>query len=314
MPDKPFRPMLAFPDTPEDLRAYEVHLPLLGSYKLDGIRAVKKGGRLVSRTLKPSPSAYAQTLALEPYEHFDGELLIKPRELLEGQTVYSETYSAVMTHSCQEPLDWWIFDYSAVELNLPYLLRMPHYQSILERHPHPDIKILEQRWLNTIEEIAAMEKEALDNAYEGLIVRRPDAPYHCNRSSWKQGYLMKIVRTLSSEAEVVGITEMMHNENEAVIDARGFTKRSTHKANKTGSGMMGALLSHDIHGLFGDNIWKCGIGEGVDHAFREDVMRNWPRDKGKIFTYTFKPYGTKDAPRQPKFKWWRDPSDIGVPT
>lgn len=304
------RPMLALSET-YDFEVYRPHLPLLGSYKLDGIRALQKNGRMTSRSLIEFKSSYCHTICREVYEHFDGEMLIKPRELPLGETIYHATFSAVMTHGAQEAIDWWVFDYAhMLTPSFTYADRLEHIKELTEDNPHPDIKVLEQRLLQTPEDMAAMEKEALDSGFEGLIVRRPDAPYHCNRSSFKQGYLMKIVRTLSSEAEIVDITEMMHNENEAKIDARGYTKRSSHQGNKTGTGMMGAFLCRDIHGKFGDNVWKCGIGDGMDHAFRDDVLRNWPRDKGKIFTYTFKPYGTKVAPRQPNYKRWRDRIDL----
>jgi DNA ligase-1 len=307
--------MLAFSDTPKDLNEYAQHCPLLGSFKLDGIRGFGFGIPslyMASRSLKPLPSAYAQGLALPEYEGFDGELVIKPKELPEGETIYHATFSAVMTDDCQEPLDWWVFDYVPYRVNDPLLYeeRRQKLKAVLELKPHPDIKILEQRLLETPADIAAMEQEALDKGYEGLIVRKPNSIYHYNRSSWKQGYLMKVVRTLTSEAEILDITEMMHNDNEATIDARGFTVRSSHKANLRGSGMFGAFICRDIHGLWGGNPFKVGLGEGIDHKTREEIFRDWPKHKGWIFTYSYKPYGTKFLPRQPKWKVWRDVRDM----
>lgn len=300
------RPMLAFSETPDDLSRYSDHLPLLGSFKLDGIRAINLDGRMVSRSLKPIPSSYAQKLAMLEYQWFDGELLCKPKELASGQTIYHETFSAVMTDSCEEPLDWWVFDYAA-KLTDPYLDRLKELHEILKAHRHPDIKILEQRVLSTPEQIAAMEAEALEKGFEGLIVRKPEAPYHCNRSSWKQGYLMKVVRTLTSEAEVLDLYEMMQNDNEATIDARGFTVRSTHIANLRPKGMLGGFVSKDIHtGV----EFKCGGGDGLDHATRTEIWNNPSSYKGRIFKYSYKPYGTKDKPRQPKWLGWRSPIDL----
>lgn len=308
-----FRPMLAYTDTPDDLREYEPHLPLLGSYKLDGIRSLQLEMRMASRSLKPIPSAYAHTICHMGYEGFDGELLIKPRELPPGETIYHATFSAVMTHGCTEPLDWWIFDYADVYFatslrgKMAYEERYHKLKAALDLRSHVDVKLLEQRLLRTPEEIGAMEKEALDLGYEGLIVRRPDAPYHCNRSSWKQGYLMKVVRVLSGEARVKGFYEMMHNDNEATIDARGYTVRSSHQANLRPAGMLGGFHCQDIKtGI----EFKCGLGEGLDHATRKYIWEHQPEFLDRIFTYTHKPYGTKDKPRQPKWKGWRDPIDM----
>lgn len=307
---KTFRPMLALSETPADLNDYERHCPLYGSYKLDGIRALGYSGTMVSRSLKPTPSKYAQEIAKVTGHLYDGELVIKPKPLPEGETIYHATFSAVMTDDCMEPLDWWLFDYAYAEQHMPYSERRDILIQSVGAYPHPDIKILEQRLLQTPAEIAAMEQESLDLGYEGLIVRRPDAPYHCNRSSWNQGYLMKVVRVLTSEAEITGFTEMMHNDNEAKLDARGYTKRSQHQENKRGAGMLGAFYCKDIHGLWDGAEFKCGIGEGMDHAFREEVFKNQDRYMKRIFTYSYKLYGSKNLPRQPKWKVWRDPRDM----
>lgn len=312
--EKAFSPLLAYSDTPDDLRAYEPHLPLLGSYKLDGIRGINKlvvdvpECYMASRTLKPLPSAYAQKLALPAYLLHDGEMLIKPGTVIhEGETIMGATYSAVMTRGCNVPLDWWLFDYADISPELTYERRYDIIQNTVATNPHPDIKVLEQRFLRTIEDIAAMEKEALDLDYEGLVVRRPDGRYKYGRSTWPQGWLMKVVRVLKSEARIIGFVEMVHNDNEARIDPRGYTVRSKHQANMRPAGMLGKFLCTDVKtGV----EFKCGNGDGLDHALREEIWRNQEKYLGRIFTYSYKPYGEKDKPRQPKWLGWRDPMDM----
>lgn len=315
--EKMFSPLLALSETMEDLNAYKVHLPLYGSFKLDGIRGLDlpRGAKeqyMASRSLKPLPSKYAQDLALQEYVFFDGELLVKPSPLAEGETIMGATFSAVMTHDATTPLDWWIFDFAdkhsdCTVKDLPYTERIQIVREMLYKRPHQDIKILEQRPLYTVEDIAAMEKEALDLEYEGLIVRRMDGLYKCGRSSFKQGWLMKIVRTFTSEAEVLDIEEMMHNDNEATKDARGYTVRSKHQANMRATGMLGAYICRDLKT---NVVFRCGNGPGITHQFREEAFRLWPKDKGRIFKYSHKPYGTKELPRQPKWLVWRNLMDI----
>lgn len=318
-PDALFSPMLAYSDTPDDLREYAKHLPLLGSYKLDGIRGVNLPSSalcdkryIASRTLKPLPSKYAQGLALPEYSLYDGEFLIKPGPLGEGETVMGATFSAVMTHGCTTPLDWWLFDYtdihsSCVHAPLPYTDRLMIVQDMLSDRPHPDIKVLEQRLLETPEQIAAMEKEALDLGYEGLIVRKPNGLYRRGRATWNQGWLMKVVRVLTSEAEVLGFEEMMHNDNIATIDARGYTVRQKLSVNMRASGMLGKFLCRDVKtGV----EFKCGNGDGLTHQLREEIWRNQEKYLGRFFKYSHKPYGMKEKPRQPKWLGWRDPMDM----
>src|SRR5256885_796960 len=148
MSDKPFRPMLAC-ETPEDLESLAPFFPMYGSYKLDGIRAIVRDGVLVSRTLKPIPSAFCQDWFSSLPEGVDGELLVPKQH---GPTIYHDTYSAVMTHGSREPVDFWIFDL-AVEYPLDYSLRRP-----LESAAWPSsVRGLEQRQLISADEILEME-------------------------------------------------------------------------------------------------------------------------------------------------------------
>jgi hypothetical protein len=73
------------------------------------------------------------------------------------------------------------------------------------------------------------------------MLRDPNGPYKFGRSTRKEGYLLKLKRFCDSEAEVIGVVELMHNGNEAKTNALGRTERSTRKAGKTGMGVLGAL-------------------------------------------------------------------------
>lgn len=310
---KPFRPQLAA-ETPllnvhtgeVDWKAYEPHLPMFGSYKVDGIRGAARWAKLISRSGKPIPSSYAQKFFGTADLHgFDGELTAQKRN--PGQTVYQDAFSAVMTHGCQDPLFYDVFDFT--DSILPYNRRYEDLQvRVAEvQEKLPQIRLLEQRMLGSIQDILDMEQEALDAEYEGLIVRRPDAPYKQGRSTLKQGFLIKVARTMNSEAEVIGFEELMHNDNEAKQNEVGYTKRSSHKANLRSSGMLGAFLCRDLKtGV----EFKVGIGEGMDHAFRKHVWENQAQYLGRIMKYSFKPYGTAMKPRQPKWLGWRSKEDM----
>ena len=301
MSDKPFRPLLAC-ETPDDLDKLKQHFPLYGSYKLDGIRAVVRNGILVSRTMKPIPSKFAQTFfAIPELEGVDGELLVMEQE---GQTIYHDTYSAVMTHGSQVPVLFNVFD---VVGDKPYNERLLDLMSRTGEH-HPYVKLLEQRPLASVSQILEMEAEALDSGQEGLIVRRTDGRYKQGRSTLKEGILVKVARVKTSEAIVIGFEEMMRNMNPAEKNALGFTERSSHQENLVPSGMLGALYVQDIKTGQG-----FSIGTGFDHALRTEIWNNQDKYRGMIAKYKNKPYGTKDLPRQPSFLGWRDPMDMSLP-
>jgi DNA ligase-1 len=291
-------------------RVYESHLPLFGSLKKDGIRGTQRDGVIVSRSGKKIPSAFAQSLCRPEFEGLDGELLAAT--IPPGETVYHASFSAVMTHGATTPLVWHVFD-KVTDPNEDYQSRLDSlYRIFIDGHIG-DLPIvrLEQRLLVTVAEIQAMEREALDGGDEGLIVRRADAPYKFGRSTELQGYLLKLARTQTSEAVIVGFEERMHNENEAFKNEVGYQKRSSDKAGLRPAGMLGAFICRDDR--FTDQF-KIGIGDGWDHAFLTEVWRNQEKyltkNSGNLLKYTYKHYGTKDKPRQPKGIGWRNKDDL----
>jgi DNA ligase-1 len=302
--EKPFRPQLAA-ETPGDLEELTRlgHFPLFGSYKIDGIRGTIIGGKMLSRSGKLIPSAYAQEIARAhpQLEGVDGELVAA--SVGAGLTLMQASYSACMTHGSQEPLKWLVFDRV---MDGPYSSRLADIHLRTMKTPK-HIEVLGQYILGNVEQILTMEQESLDQGHEGLIVRRPDAPYKQGRSTLKQGYLVKVARRLTSEAWVMGFEELMHNDNPEKLNEIGYTKRSSHQANLRPSGMLGAFLVADAKtGV----EFRVGIGEGLDHALRRHIWENQSEFLGKLMKYDYKPYGTAEKPRQPRWLGWRSPLDL----
>lgn len=305
MTDKPFRPMLAYSETPKDLNVFtELKLwPLLGSYKIDGIRATQIGGRLVSRSGKPIRSQFAQSLAHPTLEGVDGELI--PEKEPQGETLFQAASSAVMTIGATEPLKWLVFD---LVRYVPYSDRHHELVMAVKDRQSPHIHLLEQRELRSVDQVLAMEKEAIDLGHEGLIVRSIwSKGYKHGRSTLNQGYLIKIARRTTSEAVVEGFEEMMHNDNPAYFNEVGYTKRSSSKANLRPAGMLGAFIVRDLKS---GHVFRVGIGEGLDHAMRKEVWENQPKYLGRIMKYDFKEYGTAELPRMARWLGWRSPEDM----
>jgi len=306
---KPFRPIRAA-DTPDPITLLQTlgHLPLLGSHKLDGIRGTNRQNKAMSRTMIPLPSAYAQKFAIPEWDGVDGEFT--PQVVPPGITLMSASFSALMTHGSKEPLHWNVFDLVCDgEPNLPYIRRLERLQEIMSYdNTGLGINVLEQRLLKTIEDVLAMEQEAIDLGHEGLIVRRPDAPYKFGKSTLNQGYLIKVARYMRSECIIIGFVEQMQNTNEAIIDPRGLTKRSKVSEGMIGKGTLGALQVRDYHtGV----EFEIGAGDGLDFALRQEIWDNRDKYFNTVWRYKFKPYGVKDKPRHPVLEGRRDPMDIG---
>ena len=287
-----FKPMLS---GKADLAALQ--FPLLASRKLDGIRAVIRDGRVLSRTLKPIPNQFVQAmLGHERFEGHDGELLVGP---MNAPDVYLKTNSAVMSVSGEPNFTYAVFD-STLHPYMPFHERLPQQEFITDRF---QVVPLKHTRIHDLDELLAYQAQALAEGYEGVMLRAPDAPYKHGRSTTREGYLLKLKNYETDEAVVIGVVEAQRNDNPATLDALGHTVRSSHAENKVGKGVLGALVVKCIHtGV------EFQVGSGFDDEQRKALWDNPPI--GRIISYNHFPHGRKTAPRHPTWKGFRDAIDL----
>lgn len=284
-----------------------LNYPLLASPKIDGVRATNKNAVLLSRTMTPIPNAYTQACFKGfDFDGFDGELVVGAPN---HPNCMQNTMSGVMTRDGRPDVKWYIFDYWRSDK--PYWGRARAAKDRLaefEWEGEPNIIWLPQTLIRTPEQLSQYEEDRLNEGYEGVILRSPDGPYKQNRSTVREGYMLKLKRFEDSEAEIIGAYEMMHNDNEATIDARGHTKRSTHAANKTASGVLGGFNVRDV---VSGVEFECGSGFTAEQ--RKNLWEAWQRNqnylKGKLIKYKHFPIGVVDKPRHPIFLGFRDKRD-----
>ena len=287
-----FRPMLAV-----DAKLDKLRFPLVASPKLDGVRATVRNGIVFSRSNKPIPNKYVQAY-LGDLEFCDGELIVGAAN---AEDVYRKTVSGVMSEEVDSPFLFRVFDFVRSP-GMNYRLRRNDAARAVAKHPyamlHDQVEILNH------DALLAYEKQIVGLGYEGLILRDPNTPYKMGRSTVNEGYLLKLKRFCDSEAVVIGFEERMHNGNEATISELGRTKRSSHKAGKSGRGDLGALVCRTAEGV------AFNIGTGFTDDQRAAIWNNQAKYLGKLAKYKFFPVGVKEAPRHPVFLGWRDPIDL----
>ncbi len=276
----------------------DIKFPVLATPKLDGIRCLVVGGQALSRKFKPIPNKHIRALIEEHCPNgFDGEIVA-------GKT-FNECQSLVMSEDGTPDFKFMVFDFVSGPLTERYADRMVHLENWMDQWQLSWTVPLYPRSLSTIEELSEYEAKCLAEGYEGVMIRSPDGPYKCNRSTLKEGYLLKVKRFTDAEAEVLGMEELMHNDNPAEVGELGQTKRSSHKANLRPSGMMGVLNVRDI---------KTGVEFSVGTGFTEQQRKEfWSARKmltGRIITYVYQESGMKDKPRFPSFKGFRHEDDI----
>lgn len=287
-----FKPLLA--ETP---KLEELRFPLIASPKLDGFRCcILRDGTPVTRNLKPIPNGYIQAkLEEQGLSCVDGELLTYTGKKLDN---FNTVQSKVTTRTGMPDFVLHLFD-DFTHPSWGYVAR----EKLLKDRVRPTnrIELLPSQVVNNLGELMALEQLYVDQqGYEGVMLRDPTGIYKFGRSTVKEGILLKVKRFFDAEGEVVGVKELLHNANEAKVNALGYTERSSHKANKQGTGVLGALE------VSWQNV-QFDLGTGFDFAQREAYWQENLIGRNVVFKY--QKLGPNGKPTFPVFKGFRHSSD-----
>lgn len=279
-----------------------IRFPVFASPKLDGVRAWWPEGALLSRKMKPFPNKGLESLASDPaFSGLDGEFIVGDPT---APDVFRKTSAALMSQRAHlDGLTLYVFDDLSRGPDAPFRQRL---ESLRVRcQALEGVVVVEQVLVKDADELQELEELWLSQGYEGVMVRDPAGRYKFGRSTEKEGILLKVKRFEDMEAEVLGAVELQHNENEATRDERGFAKRSSHQAGKTGAGTLGALRVRGLNGPF--KGVKFEVGTGFDAALRAELWSlRGDGLTGQVVVVKFFPTGSKDKPRFPTYKGFRN--------
>ncbi|UTC29637.1 DNA ligase [Bajunvirus bajun] len=331
-PPKPFKPfgrfriMLADTDAIKPADFDKLTYPLLGSLKKDGIRAavspippadIDKGlvhtetgwkidrayldengaHHAITRAILPVANRHARALLETLPPGTDGEIGV----MIDGVLNFRASTSAIMTQDGEPDIRFFVFDNFLAPGG-----KLKRYQALCAMRAYlPSwVVIVEQVLLTNADEARAYYFKAVEAGEEGVIFCSIEGPYKPNRSTFKEGWMLKGKEKASIEITVTGVEEEFENTNEKKLDERGLAKRSTHKENKVGKGVMGVLLG--THPDFPGKIIR--VGSGFDAKTKKEYWLNPPL--GQLATIEYVVAGGYDVPRNTSFKGLRDPRDL----
>lgn len=272
------RPMLAATLEEQDLAS--LRFPLLASPKLDGVRCFTMGGRAWTRAYKLVPNLHVQRQLSTLPDGLDGELIAG---------TFNQTQSAVMSQDGEPEFVFHVFDWFS---SAGFYAR----NTSLFLHSFPGyVQPLRHEGLYSLAGLLSYEEECLRQGFEGVMLRDPEGPYLCKRSSVKEGYLLKLKRYKDAEARIVGFREQMENTNEQEPDAFGYMKRPGGRANHLPKGTLGSFLLRDVATgtLF-------HAGSGLSDEERQRVWDNKEKYLGAVVTYRYQELGPNGKPRFPR--------------
>lgn len=271
--------------------------PIVGSAKIDGFRCIIDHEPKTS-SLKEWPNLFIREELSKPeYHGIDGEILIgKPND----PKVFENTSGLVRRIQGKPNFTLYAFD-NWIDGNYTYKERW------LDRkiENFGRLIVLEQRLLNTPEEVIAYEKEMLDLGFEGCMIRSLTGLYKENRCSFHDKNIFKRKPFVECEAVILKVIEGLENLNEAHMTETGNMRRSSHQENKRPKGTFGSFeLKSDLW----PKSFHAGTGEGFDAHMKQEIWNRRDEYLGQIATVKYQKYGSRDAPRIPsvikiRLKW-----------
>jgi DNA ligase-1 len=273
--------------------------PLLGTPKIDGIRALRLNQTLLSRSFKEIPNSYVRNyLSANTPEGLDGELIVV-------DAPFYETESGIMSESGIPDFRYLVFDYCPTGLEgVGYEKRLALLSNVLTHRPD-EVSIVPTTLIHDSEQLKEYEEACLKEGYEGVCLRTPTSRYKEGRGTLRDSTLLKLKRFEDGEAVVLGFQELQRNENTPTTSELGLLKRSRQSSGLRNGGVLGALL---VRGVRNDIEFK--IGTGFTEKQRDEFWQNRERLLGQLVTYKSQPYGKKEAPRIPVFKAFRSILDL----
>lgn len=275
-----------------------LHFPVLATPKLDGIRCLKINGRAVTRSFKAVSNRFTRAwIERNLPDGLDGELIVK------GAT-FSEIAGHFGRETGEPDFTFAVFDYVSESCDVPYACRM---QELMRLPQFERVEKIVPVEIGSPVALSEYEANCLSAGYEGVMVRTPDSPYKCGRSTENEGYLLKIKRFEDGEAVVLDSYEGMTNQNAAERDAFGRTKRSTAQAGMIGRGELGGFI---VRVLETGVEFRLGYNHVLGGIDRETLWRDRESLVGKLVKFKHQPSGAKEAPRFPKFIGFREAWDL----
>lgn len=280
-----------------------VKFPVYVTPKIDGVRTLKIGGEMVSRSMKPIRNVEVSNFLKKILpEGADGEIMIGDN--------FQETTSLVMSVGkliCDAKVRFYWFDLVTDDLKKSYIDRIGDMNAFIANNKeilsHHFVPLIPTK-IDSLEELLEYQQKILYQGFEGVMLRTAHGPYKCGRSTLKEFSLVKMKKFEDDEAIVTGFNELEKNKNEKVMNELGYMKRSSHQDGKIGMDTMGSINLR----------WKDGVefsvGSGFSAAERKAIWDDRDNLIGKIVKFRYFAIGVKTAPRFPTFIGFRDPDDM----
>lgn len=301
-----FKPMLA----PNDkVNLDDIQYPSLASFKLDGIRSEFISGEMLSRSLKPiqNKQLRIKLARLAEFSQMYGDIL--DGEIYSPKLTFQLITKFVMTQDFEDKksikkygevltipkhLKYYLFDV-ITNNNLDELFKNRVIKVKRVAKQFPDlIEIVEQFEVNFKEEVEVLFEKALNQGYEGLILKDPSGRYKCGRGTIKEGLIYKVKPFETFDAKILDVVQATEVDSNAEkkINELGRSVTSKKKGDRI---LINKASAFEVK--YKDLNLKVVIA--MTDEEKEKVWINRESYIGRIIEYKGMLVGSKDVPRHP---------------
>ncbi len=319
-----FKPSL-FPN--DTIEPEEISYPMIGSYKLDGIRCIFKDGLMLSRSLKLIPNKQLQEkfkfmrkLSKSTGLIYDGELyseeltfqkithFVMTKDLTDEKTkkkLQRELKNGKKTGKLKDWLDlpfhlhFKMFDvFNRKKPNQPYSERLPRLNI------HPAVYSVAVKMIFNADQATKYYKEALVWGHEGIMLRHSDSLYKFGRYTIKSGDGYKFKPYETFDARIIDVFQATRVDPNAERKTNELGRSVTSK--KIGDRIpipmaAGFIVNYKEH--------QVKVVLAMNETEKRDVWNNRKSYRGLWIEYKGMLVGSKDVPRHPVFIRFRTDKD-----
>ena len=322
-----FKPMLTSNEQPN---LDEIRYPLLASTKLDGCRMIAYQGKLITRSLKPVQNWQLQTKFNAIKLYTENNNIILDGEIYAEGIPFQFIVSCFMTHDyfaksaikkwdklCTEynvdltreevldRLKFYVFDCVSNEnLDIEFYLRNILLHQIAKEFPDLIVPV-EQRTVNSANEVGVMFESVLNRGYEGLMLKDPQGRYKCGRTTIKENLSFKVKPYVTMDAKIIGVKQATVVDPNApkTINELGRSVTSKKKGDR-----IPISRAAEFTVIYEDK--KVDVGIGGTEAERNEIWANKESYIGRWIEYKGLKIGMKDVPRHCNMCRYREDKDV----
>jgi len=294
---------------------------LLISIKLDGCRLLIKQGKIVTRSLKSLVNKQLNE-KFEPLRKYTEEKnIIIDGEVFAPNIPFQFIVSCFMTENyntkqaikkwdemCKEhnffstreevfnKLKFYCFDYLHPESpDIPFKDRIIKASLVSEQFPKL-MELLEHKEVHYKKEIEDYFQKALEEGYEGLILRNPNGRYKFNRCTIKENIAFKLKPWVTEDAKIIDIVQatQVNKDIEKTITELGRSRTSKRQEDRHNINKAQGFVV-DFHGK------ELIVPIAMTDKMKKYIWLHQNEYVNKFIEFKYMNVGMKDLPRIPKF-------------